>query len=58
MMALEDIMLSEISQTGKDNYLLISLIGGIQKRNKQNKMKTLMKKKKKEWLPEEKEAGE
>ena len=41
-------MLSEISQTAKDNYLLISLIGGIQKRNKQNKMKTLMKKKKKE----------
>ena len=50
MMALEDIMLSEISQTGKDNYLLISLIRGIQKGNKQNKMKTLMKKKEKRMI--------
>ena len=43
-------MLSEISQTGKDNYLLISLIRGIQKGNKQNKMKTLMKKKEKRMI--------
>ena len=58
MMALEDIMLREISQTGKDKYLVISLTWGIQKRNKQKKWKHLQIKKNKEWLPEEKEVGE
>ena len=34
---LKNIMLSEISQSEKDNYHMISLICGIQKQNKQGK---------------------
>ena len=59
MMALEDIMLREISQTGKDKYLVISLTEESKKETNKTKWKQLNKeKKKKEWLPEEKEVGE
>ena len=34
---LDGIILSKISQTGRDKYHLISLICGIQKQNKQNR---------------------
>ena len=38
-MDLEDIMLSEISQTEKDKYHMISLMCGIQRTNKKTKDK-------------------
>ena len=45
-MGLEGIMLSEISHTEKDKYCMISLIGGIYKRQTQMEIEIRM------WLPE------
>ena len=49
---LEDIMLSEISQTEKDRYCMISLVCGIEKtrQTKQNENRLIDTENK--WLPE------